>query len=94
MINALYERLEKYHGKLLVSRVLGLLAAVTDGINKDDILHILSCDEQLLNDVLVWHEPPKRRLPPLLFARLKFDLGPFLVERGAHGVSLVAFYHR
>jgi hypothetical protein len=94
MINSLYERLEKYHGKLLVSRVLGLLAAVSDGVNKDDILHILSCDEQLLKDVLVWHQPPKRRLPPLLLARLKYDLGPFLVERGAHGVSLVALYHR
>ena len=58
MIYSLYEDLEKYHGKMLVSRVLGLLAAATDGMNSDDVLNILSCDEDLLKDVLVWHEPP------------------------------------
>lgn len=94
MINSLYQDLEKYHGKMLVERVLGLLAARTDGLNSDDILNILSCDEKLLTDVLVHHQPPKRRLPPLLLARLKHDLGPFLVERGAYGVSLMALYHR
>lgn len=94
MIHFLYQDLEKYHGEKSVERVLGLLAAGTDGMNTDDILNILSCDEELLQDVLVWHQPPKRRLPPLLLARLKHDLGPFLVERGAYGVSLLALYHR
>lgn len=94
MINSLYQDLERYHGQMLVERVLGLLASGTDGMNSDDILNILSCDEGLLKDVLVWHQPPKRRLPPLLLARLKHDLGPFLVERGAYGVSLLALYHR
>ena len=94
MIDSLYEDLEKYHGKMLVSRVLSLLAAETNGMNSQDIINILSCDEELLKDVLVWHEPPKRRLPPLLLARLKHDLGPFLVERGAFGVSLMALFHR
>ena len=94
MIHSLYQDLEKYHGEKFVARVLGLLAAGTDGMNSDDILNLLSCDEELLQDVLVWHQPPKRRLPPLLLARLKHDLGPFLVERGAYGVSLLALYHR
>ena len=94
MVHSLYQDLEKYHGEKFVERALGLLAAGTDGMNSDDILNILSCDEELLQDVLVWHQPPKRRLPPLLLARLKHDLGPFLVERGAYGVSLLALYHR
>lgn len=94
MIHSLYQDFEKYHGEKLVGRVLGLLAAGTDGMNSDDILNLLSCDEDLLEDVLVWHQPPKRRLPPLLLARLKHDLGPYLVERGAYGVSLLALYHR
>ncbi|XP_048579889.1 NACHT domain- and WD repeat-containing protein 1 isoform X2 [Nematostella vectensis] len=94
MINMLYEGLERYHGAALVARVLGLLAARPDGMNRFDILHMLSCDDQLLADVLEWHQPPKRRLPPLLLARLQHDLGPFLVERGAFGVSLMALYHR
>lgn len=94
MVNSLYDRLEKYHGKALVSQVLRLLAAVSKGVNKDDILNILSCNDELLDDVLVWHDPPKRRLPPLLLARLKYDLGEFLVERGANGVPVIALYHR
>ena len=94
MIHSTYQDLEKYHGQMLLGRTLGLIAAGTDGMNSDDIINILSCDDELLKDVLVWHQPPKRRLPPLLLARLKYDLGPFLVERGAYGVSLLALYHR
>ena len=98
MISSLYQDLENYHGEMLVKKALSLLAAGSehgkDGMNSDDILNILSCDDDLLTDVLVYHQPPKRRLPPLLLARLKQDLGPFLVERGAHGVSLLSLYHR
>ncbi|XP_070550303.1 NACHT domain- and WD repeat-containing protein 1-like isoform X1 [Ptychodera flava] len=94
LINAFYESLEHYHGKLLVQRVLGLLAVSSEGINPDEFLDILSCDDELLDDVLEWHTPPQRRLPPLLLARLRHDLGNFLVQRGAQGVILVSLYHR
>ncbi|XP_078378424.1 NACHT domain- and WD repeat-containing protein 1-like [Oculina patagonica] len=96
MIHTLYQGFEKYHGEMFVGRVVGLLATRPDGMNSDEILNILSCDEELLKDVLDrhGHDPPKRRLPALMLARLKYDLGPFLVERGAYGVSLLALYHR
>ena len=96
MIHSLYQDLEKHHGEMFVGRVLGLLATRPDGMNSEEILNILSCDDDLLKDVLDrhGHHPLKRRLPPLMLARLKYDLGPFLVERGAYGVSLLALYHR
>ncbi|XP_077983798.1 telomerase protein component 1-like isoform X2 [Glandiceps talaboti] len=94
MINAFYESLERYHGKLLVERVLRLVAASNEGVNPDELMDILSCDDTLLDDVLVWHKPPQRRLPPLLLARLRHDLGSFLVQRGSQGVILVSLYHR
>ena len=38
----------------------------------------MSCDDEVLNDVYMYWEPPVRRLPPLLFVRLKADLSQYL----------------
>ena len=56
------------------------------------------------DDVLGWKglpgalfqysEPPSRRVPPFLFARLRDSLGDYVVERGANGATVLAWYHR
>ena len=56
------------------------------------------------DDVLGWKglpgalfqysEPPFRRVPPFLFARLKDSLGDYVVDRGANGATVLAWYHR
>ena len=41
---------------------------------------ILSLDEAVMNEVCDVYRPPRRRLPPILLARLLRDLEDFLIE--------------
>jgi len=54
----------------------------------------LSCDEALLHDVFQYWTPPIRRLPPLLWVRIRADLASYLVDRGADGAQVTCWYHR
>ena len=36
--------------------------------------------------------PPERRVPPLLWVRIRSDLSQYLVERGIDGVIVYAWY--
>jgi NACHT domain- and WD repeat-containing protein len=49
---------------------------------------------QVLNDVYQYHVPPVRRIPPLLWTRLRNDLPHYLSEREADGVTVISWYHR
>lgn len=64
-MNTIYEKLERKHGALLVSRALGIITAARQGIGAKNVEDILSCDESVLKDVYQWWTPPIRRLPPL-----------------------------
>ncbi|XP_061197445.1 NACHT and WD repeat domain-containing protein 2-like [Saccostrea echinata] len=93
-INALFQRLEKSHGVLMMSRSMGYLTAARNGLSESELEDILSCDDDVLNDVYQYWKPPIRRLPPLMMARLRTDLQQYLVERGADNVTVTSWYHR
>ncbi|XP_071093648.1 NACHT domain- and WD repeat-containing protein 1-like [Haliotis cracherodii] len=93
-INALFSRVEGLHGKILVSRALAYLTLSKTGLTESELEDILSCDDDVLNDVYMYWTPSVRRLPPLLLVRLKADLGQYLVDRGADGVRVFFWYHR
>ncbi|KAL3864387.1 hypothetical protein ACJMK2_006074 [Sinanodonta woodiana] len=93
-INALFQRLEILHGKLFVSRALGYLTIARMGITESELEDVLSCDDDVLDDVYMYWTPPVRRLPPLLLVRLKTDLEQYLVDRGADGTRVLFWYHR
>jgi hypothetical protein len=84
------------HGEVIVSRSLGYLAAAKNGLSEDEILDVLSMDEEVFNDFIVHarHTPPEKKLPVVVWSRLYLDLEPYLTERSADGVSLLSFYHR
>ena len=44
--------------------------------------------------VYVYWIPPFRRIPPLLWIRVRNELGFYLVERGTDGVAAYSWYHR
>lgn len=48
----------------------------------------------MLDDVYQYHLPPVRRIPPLLWTRIRNDLPNYLSEREADGVSVLSWYHR
>jgi NACHT domain- and WD repeat-containing protein len=98
LIRSLFARLsaEKDHGAVLVSRSLGYLAAARFGLSEDELIDILSADEECFREVVrrSRHEPPEHRLPVAIWSRLYFDLEPYLAERSAQGANLLTFYHR
>ncbi|XP_062607183.1 uncharacterized protein LOC134268973 [Saccostrea cucullata] len=95
-INRLFQRLEVLHGELLTSRAFGYLTAAKIGLSEAELEDILSCDDDVLNDVYMYWTPPVRRLPPLLLVRLKASLEDkhYIVERGVDGILVMYWYHR
>ncbi|XP_077984721.1 NACHT domain- and WD repeat-containing protein 1-like [Glandiceps talaboti] len=94
VIAALFETIERNHGELLVSRALAYITAAKSGLTENELEDLLSCDDDVLNDVFQYWTPPIRRLPPLLWIRIRTDLEPYFVERGADGARVIYWYHR
>jgi hypothetical protein len=44
--------------------------------------------------VFQFHLPPVRRLPPILWIRIKHDLREYIVEKEANDTKVIFWYHR
>ena len=55
--------------------------AAQSGLSEGELEDILSLSDEVLNDVYQWWLPPIRRLPPLIWVRVKNELQEYLVER-------------
>jgi NACHT domain- and WD repeat-containing protein len=97
VIDTLLSRLsaEENHGPLLVEHALGYLAAGRDGLAEQEMLDVLTRNDQVWTDFLrrAHHEPPERRLPVIVWSRLSLDLEPYLTEREVPGGPVTSFYH-
>ena len=94
IIHDLLDRVERLHGKALVSHALAYITASRNGLTESELEDILSLDDVVLNDVYQYWTPPIRRLPPLLWVRIRSDIGDYLIERGADGARVINWYHR
>ncbi|CAF2694205.1 unnamed protein product [Rotaria sp. Silwood2] len=93
-INKLLGRIENQHGHILVAHAFSYITASKSGISEAELEDLISLDETVLNDIYQYHLPPIRRIPPLLWTRIRNDVPNYLVEREADGVSVVSWYHR
>jgi hypothetical protein len=98
IIKQLFARLssESVHGKTLVSRGLAYLRAGKNGLSEDEMIDVLSRDEEVFGDFRKrsFFEPPEKKLPVVVWSRFYFDVEPYLNERSADGASLLGFFHR
>ncbi|CAL8088657.1 unnamed protein product [Orchesella dallaii] len=90
----LFERIEMQHGRLLVTHALAYVTAAKSGLSETELEDLISMDDKVLDDVYQYHLPPVRRIPPLLWTRIRNDLPNYLSEREADGVSVLSWYHR
>ena len=94
----LFRRLESDHGRPLLARCLGYIAATREmmGLAEDELLEILSLDNEFFDQYLatVRHKPPERKLPVAVWSRLYFDLEPYLSGKSHEGTALLTFFHR
>ncbi|ESO82088.1 hypothetical protein LOTGIDRAFT_135306 [Lottia gigantea] len=93
-IMELFKRIESKHGKTLVSHALGYITATKSGVSEAELEDLLSLDDKVLNDVYQYHLPPVRRIPSLLWTRIRNDLPGYLSEKEADGVNVIGWYHR
>jgi hypothetical protein len=98
IIKQLFSRIsaESNHGRILVSRSLAYLRAAKNGLSEDEIIDLLSRDEEVFGDFQKrsFFKPPEQRLPVVVWSRFYFDMEPYLNERSADGASLLGFFHR
>lgn len=96
IIAQVYQNLEKIHGNNLVGHALGYLVTSRFGLSSTEMEDIISCDEEVLqgDNIFQWWTPPVRKLPSLLWKRLREDLGNYVVEKGVFGVTVHSLYHR
>ncbi|XP_069915032.1 NACHT domain- and WD repeat-containing protein 1 isoform X1 [Oryctolagus cuniculus] len=90
-------RLEQTHGRLLVAHVLGYIVCSRHGLSEAELKDILSLDDEVLQAVYQEWTPPSKellRFPPLLWVRLRRDLGHCLARRPGDGCTLLAIAHR
>jgi DNA polymerase III delta prime subunit len=90
------------HGRILVGRALGYIAAAKNGLTEDELIEILSADK----DVMKWFvsqsptEQAKvladriKSLPVVIWSRLFMDVEPYMARRRADGTIVMDFYHR
>lgn len=94
VVNEFLEQIEHRHGKILVSHALAYITASKNGLTEPELEDILSLDDEVLDDVYQYWTPPFRRLPPLLWIRIRSDIGDYLIERGADDSRVIYWYHR
>lgn len=93
-IMLLLERIELQHGKTLVAHAFSYITSSKSGVSEPELEDLISLDDEVLNDIYQYHLPPVRRIPPLLWTRIRNDMSGYLSEREADGVSVVGWYHR
>ncbi|CAH0549743.1 unnamed protein product [Brassicogethes aeneus] len=90
----LYYFRDRKHGRILVFHALAYITAAKSGLSESELEDLISLDDKVLDDVYQYHLPPVRRIPPLLWTRIRNDLPNYLSEREADGVSVMNWYHR
>ena len=97
IIRLLFARLSDpaNHGELLVSRVLAFLSASRNGLAEDELLDILSLDQELMTNLkkVTHHHLLEQRLPFVVWSRLYHDLEPYLRHQLADGTTTISFDH-
>ena len=96
-INVLFDRLEKKFGEVLIKGALGYITVGLNGVSDIELEDALSCDDTVLDDVYAFHDPPIPgivRIPSVMWARIRYDIGGYLVERLSEGKITLFWYHR
>ena len=90
----LFQRVENKHGWMLVSHALAYVTASKNGVSEPEIEDFISLDDKVLDDIYQYHLPPTRRIPPLLWTRVRSDLPGYLADSEADGVCVINYYHK
>uniref|UniRef100_A0A3P8RP91 NACHT and WD repeat domain containing 1 n=1 Tax=Amphiprion percula TaxID=161767 RepID=A0A3P8RP91_AMPPE len=97
MMSQFFLMLEEKHGKELVGGALGYIALAREGLLEAELRDVMSLDNDVISEVYRYSLPPTPsmiRLPPFLWARLRWDLEDQMEERWSGGVAAIAVLAR
>jgi len=92
-----YNSLEVQFGRVLVQRALGYLTAAKHGLTEAELEDVLSLDNEVLNDVYQYWDPPFQgiiRIPTILWKRIRYFIEDYIVEQQADRMTVLKWYHR
>jgi len=90
----MFHQMEKAHGSVIFRRSISYMTVFKNGISDTELEDILSIDDDVLYSVFQYHMPPIRRIPPILWIRIKNDLDEYIVEKEANDTKVIYWYHR
>jgi len=93
-IKTLFEQLRQDLGKELVKFMASYMTLIPGGVSVDEIRRIASVDELVTNEVFKFNKIPGNRMPPLLLARVRERLAPYLEERNIDGEQTFNWCHQ
>lgn len=92
-IQTLFQQLEVKHGQVFVMHSISYLTASRNGISQSEMNDLLSLDDEVLNEIFAFWEPPIRRVPPSLWTRVLHDMSSYIVERDSDETVVYNWYH-
>ncbi|XP_046325734.2 uncharacterized protein LOC124110420 isoform X1 [Haliotis rufescens] len=93
-VRAFFQRIEQNHGHIFTRHALGYITLARRGLSESELEDILSCDDEVLNEVFSFWVPPIRRLPPLILVRLKNDLDLYIAQREIDNTPVLLWNHQ
>ncbi|XP_046574149.1 NACHT domain- and WD repeat-containing protein 1-like [Haliotis rubra] len=93
-VRAFFQRIEQNHGRIFTSHALAYITLARRGLSESELEDILSCDDEVLNEVFSFWVPPIRRLPPLILVRLKNDLDLYIAQREIDNSPVLLWNHQ
>ncbi len=86
------------HPKVFTERALAYLTAGRFGVSEDELARVMATDETVRNEFQVNERTQRKwdhekKLPPVLWSRLYFDLQPYLGLAKIDGALLMRWFH-
>ena len=78
-ISFIFSAMEKRYGERFVARALGLLTCGLHGLSELELEDALSCEDDVLNEIFRYHDPPVKGTPLVCLAELERVLSCVLV---------------
>ncbi|CAF4640102.1 unnamed protein product [Rotaria socialis] len=93
-IRYLFNRLKVIHNAILFQRAICYMTACRNGISQNELEDVLSLDDDVLISVFEHYIPPIRRIPGILWTRIRNDLDEYITEKEVDDSSVIYWYHR
>ncbi|CAF3962489.1 unnamed protein product [Rotaria sp. Silwood2] len=93
-IRYLFNHLQTKHNSVLFRRALCYMTACRSGISQNELEDVLSLDDDVLKSIFEHYIPPIKRLPGILWTRIRNDLDEYLTEKEVDDSSVIYWYHR